>query len=356
MKITIKGLSLALASVGMLTIYGCGGGSSGDAPPTLTEMTVAPSLGRFSAGTPVRLMKLNGDVLKSGTIGDDGKAKLTFSGHIGPIVVEVRGGADVTYYDEKIDPATSKGTTQSFGLGKTLRAVAPAAQAVVGVTALTNAAVVKLAAASGGIAAATATTINDANAKVGAALGMGASILDAPTLVSSTTGKTLDVATVGDKYALVLAALAKTATGTSTAVDVADALANDLKDNKLDGVDSTSTTSPTVAIANAPTIAALISAYTAAAGDLATAESVTIITKAPLVPQKDVSTITASYLSDLKLAKDMFTELRTTLQSFSNGSTGFLDTQATRMNADLNANVSPDLTRVASRIDSLGMT
>ncbi|NDP39865.1 MAG: hypothetical protein GZ093_14130 [Rhodoferax sp.] len=344
MKITIRGLSLALASVGMLTIYGCGGGSSGDTPPTVTSMTVAPSLGKFSKGTSVKLKRIDLTQLASGSIGDDGKAILTFTGYAGPIVVEVLGGADVQYYDEGTKALAT------FGAGKTLRAVAPAAQAVVGVTALTNAAVVKLEAATGGIAVATVININDANAKVGSALGMGtSSILDAPTLVDIATGKTLDVATVGDKYALVLAALAKIATGTSTAVDVADALARDLKDDQLDGLDSTST-APTTAIANAPTNAALISNYTAAAADLATATTV-----APLVPNPNVSTITASYLSDLGLAKAMFAELRTTLNSFSNGSTGFLDTQATRMNADLNANVAPELAKVASRVGTLAM-
>ena len=338
MKITIKGLSLALASVGMLTIYGCGGGSSGDTPPTVTSMTVAPSLGKFSKGTSVKLKRIDLSELATGSIGDDGKAILTFSGYAGPIVVEVLGGADVKYYDEGTKALAL------FGAGKTLRAVAPAIQAVVGVTALTNAAVVKLEAATGGIAGATVTHINDANAKVGSALGMGSSsILDAPTLVDVSTGKTLDVATVGDKYALVLAALAKTATSGTNAAGVAEALASDLKDDKLDANDGT--TAITIYIPSK-----IAEHYQEAAADLAKATTV-----APLVPNTNVSTITASYLSDLSLAKAMFSELRTTLKSFSNGSTGFLDTQATRMNADLNANVAPELTRVASRIGTLGM-
>lgn len=348
MKITIRGLSLALASVGMLTIYGCGGGGGSDTAPTSTSMTVAPSLGKFSKGTSVKLKRIDLTELATGSIGDDGKAILTFSGYAGPIVIEVLGGnnADgtpVKYYDEGTKAFAF------FGAGKTLRAVAPAAQAIVGVTALTNAAVVKLEAATGGIAGASVGNINDANAKVATALGMGtSSILDEPTLVDASTGKTLNVATVGDKYALVLAALAKTATGTSTAADVSDALANDLKDDKLDAKDGT-----TDITAYAPST--IVDNYTAAAADLAMAESATAIASAPLVPKDDVSTITASYLSDLSLAKAMFAELRTTLQSLSNGSTGFLDTQATRMNADLNANVAPELSKVASRIGTLGM-
>ncbi|MHB1591441.1 MAG: hypothetical protein ACYCTW_07890 [Sulfuricella sp.] len=60
-------------------------------------------------------------------------------------------------------------------------------------------------------------------------------------------------------------------------------------------------------------------------------------------------------LDGVAQAKAMFADLRTTLNAFSNGTkTGFLDTQAARMNTDLNANVIPEMSKVARRISTLG--
>jgi len=350
--VRLKTISLAFVSAGLLTVAGCGGGggSSGGGGTTDTTMTVAPSLGRFSEGTKVRLHKPDGVDLVIGALAANGKYTGKFSGYTGPVVVEVQGGTGVTYYDE------GSKTTELFVAGRKLRAVMPAPQAEVGVSALTNAAVVKLEAAAGGLAAINATKINDANAKVAVAVGLGsASILQAPTLVDATTAKakTLDVATAADKYALVLAALAKTATGAAAAADVADAFALDLKDDVLDGKDATSQT----LITNSPSTTAIAKQFTLAAKDLATPNSVIVINNAPLVPTADVKGISASVISGVAQAKAMFSELRTTLGSFSNvGGTGFLDAQVTRANADLNANVAPDLGRVANRIDALSNT
>lgn len=343
MQIALKRLSLGIASAGLLTLAGCGGGGGGSAT---TSVTVTPSLGRFSGPAVVSLTKLDGTtVLASGTLGTDGTYTASIpADYTGPVVVTVKGGADVYYFDEGTKLSTSFGTTKS------LRAVMPAYQAAVGVTALTNAAVVHLEASEGSLAnVLDLQKIKDANAKVGSALGMGtSSILDAPTLVDKATATDKTLATSpGDKYALVLAALAMTAIGTNTAADVSDALALDLKDDKLDAKDGTTDI-------KTYTPATIGDTYKTAANNLATAESAIIIAAAPLAPNTDVSKITASYLSDLSLAKAMFAELRTTLNSFANGSTGFLDTQATRMNADLSANVAPEMTKVAGRISTLG--
>jgi hypothetical protein len=60
-------------------------------------------------------------------------------------------------------------------------------------------------------------------------------------------------------------------------------------------------------------------------------------------------------LSDLQQAKNMFSELRTTLNSFANdGKTGFLDVQARTMRSDMDANVLPDLHQVTDRIGAMG--
>lgn len=60
-------------------------------------------------------------------------------------------------------------------------------------------------------------------------------------------------------------------------------------------------------------------------------------------------------VSDLQLAKNMFSELRTTLNSFANDDkTGFLNTQAQTINADLDANAAPEINRVVDRLGALG--
>jgi hypothetical protein len=353
MKLSLKRLSLAIAGAGMLTIYGCGGGGggstvNGDTPAA--SMTVTPSLGRFSSGTQVALKKLDASSLSTGTIGTDGKAMLSLAGYTGPVVVEVLGGTGVTYYDEGTK------SLQAFGVGKKLRAVVPAALTEVGVTALTNAATAKLESAVGGIAGASADTIKTANNKVAAVFGL-SDILLAPKPVDGSTGNTLNLATPGDKYALILAALAKTAPVGAQAADVADALANDLKDDKLDGLDSTSST-PTAAIANAPAATTLAAKYQEAVTDLADASSKLLAPLQPLAVTTDVTKFTVvSNQSDVNLARAMFAELRTTLNSFANGNqTGFLDTQATRLDADLKANVAPEMAKVAGRISALSTT
>lgn len=58
--------------------------------------------------------------------------------------------------------------------------------------------------------------------------------------------------------------------------------------------------------------------------------------------------------SDLQKAKDMFGELRTTMNSFANdGKTGFLDTRAQAMRTDLEANVTPQGSMVADILVAL---
>lgn len=334
----LKSISLACASAGLLALVGCGGGAG----TTETSVTVTPSLGRFSDGVKVRLHKPDNTDLVTGSL-LNGKYTGKFSGYSGPVVVEVQGDATATYYDEGTK------TTKPFGVGKKLRAIMPAPQAEVGVSALTNAAVIKIEAA-GTLASVTPTNINDANAKIAAATGLGtASILQAPTLVdANSVAKTLNVAIAADKYALLLAALAKTATGTNTAVDMADALALDLKDDTFDGKEGTA------AIANAPTPTALTTQFTAAATEFATVESETVIAAAPLAPVATVTNVSGDTTAPVNLAKAMFAELRATLNSFGNSAgTGFLNTQATRANADLTATVAPAVDKVAYRLGAL---
>lgn len=346
MKITLKQLSMGLAAAGMLTIYGCGGGG-GDTPTAAASATttVTPSLGKFSKGTKVKLSKVDANLTEISTqsIDDSGSATFSLGGYTGAVVVEVIGDASSEYYDEQ----TKK--LEKFGLGKKLRAVAPTAQAAIGVSALTNAATIKLETVSS-LTSVSASAINDANAKVAAIFGL-PNILIAPKPVDSTTGKTLDVAAPGDKYALVLSALAKTG---ADALTVASNLASDLKqDDLLDGKNDSIGT-PVTLTGYAP--ATLTTTYQDAAKDSATTTSEAVVALQPLAVTTDVSKVTGTADNPINLAKAMFAELRTTLNSFANGKTGFLDTQATRMQTDLSANVAPEMTKVAGRISVLSNT
>lgn len=347
LNIRIKRLSLCLVSAGMVTIYGCGGGGGGDTPPvpTSTSTIFTPSLGQFSVGTVFTVTKLDGTQLSTGTIGANGSVTLSLSNDVYPVVVTVAGATGVKYFDE------GSQQLEPFETGS-LRAVVPTPMAEVGVTALTNAAVANLE-ATGPLASATAQTISDANLKIATVFGL-TDILMAPTPLSS-VANTLDLARPADKYALILAALASSSSGISAA-ELAESLASDMKDGNLNGVDSTSST-PDASIPNAVTPQSVIDAYQTAADTFATSASQTIAAETPLVVTADVTTVVADTTkSDITLAKAMFAELRTTLSSFANGSTGFLDTQATRMSDDLSANVVPELSNVAGRLGALNET
>jgi hypothetical protein len=225
----------ALVVASALALTACGGGGSSDAPvpPPVTStpnpITVTPSLGQFSAGTVVVAYKLDGTTeVARGTVDANGVAKIDLGSHTGAVIVSVQGGAGVTYFDEHTK------TNVNFPAGQTLSAVAPAGTALVGVTPLTEAAKQQLATATGGIAAATDTTIGAANKTVAAAFGL-ADALTPPVLIKDATAKSTDNSDAG-RYALVLAVLAGSGDTGVPAHEAAAALAKDFAaDGKLDG-------------------------------------------------------------------------------------------------------------------------
>lgn len=230
----------ALVMASALALAACGGGGGGgDAsspgtgpgtgPQASNPITVTPSLGQFSVGTVVVAYKLDGTTeVGRGTVDANGVAKIDTGSYTGAVIVSVQGGAGVTYFDE------STKTNVAFPAGQTLSAVAPAGTSVVGVTPLTEAAKQKLAAAAGGIAAATDTTIGTANKTVAAAFGL-ADALTPPVLIKDATSKNTDNSDAG-RYALVLAVLASSGDAGVPAHEAAAALAKDYAaDGKLDG-------------------------------------------------------------------------------------------------------------------------
>lgn len=383
MKPIFKRSVLLLASSSILILSGCGGGGGGSdtstppvaVTPVTTQVVVTPSLGRFSVGTVVNIKSLAGVLLKSGTITADGSAALTLTDVSSPIVVEVVGADGVQYYDEFTK------SLQNFGVGKVMRAIAPSPLAQIGVTPLTNAAVIRLEASSGGLAGASATSIQAFNAEIATLFHL-VDILGAPNPVNGSTGNTLSTGNLGDLYALVLAALAKTAAGTGlTAADVADALASDLKDGIFDGQDATTTPATVLSNYSPGTLAA---AYQAAAADLGNAASVLFVADHPLTvvvgtgvgsnpgtvpvtppgttppvttPPVTTPPVTTppTTATDVVLARAFFNELRTTLSTMVNSDqTGFVNVEVKRIGDDLKDNVAPELPRVADQVSALG--
>lgn len=341
-------------------LAGCGGGGGGGAAVAQSaSVTVSPSLGKFSDGAHVTIRKPDGTPLGRADIaGGSGMATVPIGDYSGPMLIEVTGDAsgNVNYYDE------GSGTERTFGAADKLSAIAPAVQANVGVTAATNAAVAQLLRMNNGVIAPAISMadINLANFKIATALGLD-DVLQAPKLIDLANHNTnsLNTANVEDRYALKLAALAKLANGSNgkTAFDLARNLANDLADGTLDGKDG-ATAIAGVAYDQATFDAQMQTMAKDMAAQMADATSRASINLDPTVlgkMQRDVSAlVTVSNASDVQKAKAMFQELRGTLNSFANGNTGFLDTQAKRAADDVKAVVAPELEQTASRITAVG--
>ena len=346
MKLTLNRFALAVASAGILALYGCGGGGGSPVAADTTSMTVTPSLGRFSTGTVVELRKLDRTLISTGTVAANGSAVLALAGYTGPVVVKVLGGPLVTYYDEGTN------SFQPFGASLELNAVMDAPRAQAGVTALTHAAHAML-----GVNASTSIdAIKLANKQVASVWpDLALDILQAPTAVGAQVNN-LKAGDLGDKYALFLAALAKTANAGKNAADVAKDLAEDLTDATYDGKNSRSATP--AAILPSYTFGTLAARYYDAAQVFAESSAAATITLTSLVVRTtSVATVTVEpNQSAIDQAKTLFAELRTTLNSFANNNkTGFLDIQAKAMSDDLNANVASDMGRLQKRIQQMGM-
>lgn len=229
-------VEIGIGSVAITTLLlaGCGGGGgAGGGGQTATPsgaIRITPMKGKFSAGTAVKVKRSkDGVVVATGATDAAGVATIIVpTSEAGPLLVEV-GAVGDSYFDESV------GTNASIPAGGAgLRALIPDRSANdVGVTALTEMAVGQIEAASGGIAAATATDVVATNVTVGNSFGID-DVLDAPSIIGN--GTQLDTAGGGaDRHALTLAALAKLATAGKSALDVAHDLRDDAKDGTLDG-------------------------------------------------------------------------------------------------------------------------
>ena len=333
-------LALALAATAIATLVACGGGGGGSSSPATATMTVTPSLGQFSNGTQVVITDPNGNPIgASGTPGtasapaliSSGSATVTVGSYSGPVVVKVLGGSGVTYFDE------SKQAQVPFPSSSALVALMPAPTASMGVTALTNAAYAKI----GNPASASSSAIANANASVAAAFGL-PDILIAPTLINAASAPKLNSAAASDQYALVLAALANTASSSQTpALSVTTALASGM--------------AASTPVVNNSVVAAFTAAASAAALTYADATTQIVIGARPLSVVASIPVVTEQpNQSNVNLAKALFSNLRTTFLSFSNvNGTGFLNTMPVSVSSDLSTNVTPNMQRVEDRFNAM---
>ena len=327
MLVRISPIALAISSA--IVLSACGGGgssSSGTATPASVDVTVTPSLGKFSTGCSVEVRKSSGELLGSAPITSTGAAivKIT-ADYAGPIIAQVKGAATgCTYFDE------ATGTDKPFGVDKQLSAITDGVRTNLGVNALTNLSAARL--LDGNKLATNKTTddIKSENATVQLMFQVG-DMFAPPTLIGTATD-TIDNTQAG-KLAAKLAALAEIAKTLSKDVAVLAAeLATDLQDGKLDNIDN----------------AKLQAGLTAAINKLADATSKPALLDLPgnTTLRTDVTTVKSdadkvlAAGSALEQAKQIFADLRTSIMSISNdASTGSLDQQNALLQDDFKSGV-----------------
>ncbi|MCE1185246.1 MAG: hypothetical protein LWW92_06525 [Rhodocyclales bacterium] len=327
MHAKIKPLALILGSTFLVVGCGGGGGSSGSTdtnttpstPTTSTNVTITPSLGRFATGCPVELRSSDGTLLGTTTITSQGTASVTIQNYTGPVIAQVKGAANCTYFDE------ATGTDKPFGAGQTMTAVLDSVRSEFSINALTNLAAARVLDGTKLASGKTADSVKEENATVQRMFGV-SDMFIAPTLIASTTDK-LDNSDAS-KLAAKLAALSELAKSQSTdLVTLANNLANDIKDGTFDSLSSS-------ALQSALTTTAGKYANAAAKAELEDlAQNTTLVLKVADV-KADVDKVLKAGTA-LTQAKAIFSDLRTSILSLSNDAgTGSLDAESALLDAD----------------------
>ena len=217
-----------------MAFVGCGndGGSTSIVEPIASrqQITVAPSLGR-TRGAGVQAVQPDGATLSNEVDTDsDGKAILEIpASYGGPLIIEMRGKAGATYFDE------GSGREEDFPAGQQLRVALAAPTEEAGLSILTELAV-QLAEATGETL--DADVINAANERIRAALAPEVeNLLTPPAVVDSATAAgSIDDSDAG-RLAARLGALAMLATSdTAPALAILQQLADDVGEGLIDGV------------------------------------------------------------------------------------------------------------------------
>lgn len=317
--------SVALAVSSALLLVACGGGGGGGsstpATPASTNVTITPSLGKFSTGCAVEIRKGTGELLNSQTINANGTVTIAVTGYSGPIIAQVKGSDGCTYYDE------ASNSNQPFGAGQLLSAVVPEVRSELSVNVLTNLAAARVLDGDKLATGKTETEINRENATVQQMFQVG-DMFAAPTLIGSPDDK-FDNTEAG-KLAAKLAALAELARNNGGMASFSKALANDLKDDGDLNTVALDTTALRAALQTA------VDKYAQPADKTALDtldDGTTLHTKVSDV-QDAVDKVLAAGTA-LQQAKQIFADLRTSIMSISNeAGTGSLDVQSAALRAD----------------------
>lgn len=332
---------IALAVSGAIVLSACGGGggggssSSGTAAPV--SVTVTPSLGKFSTGCDVVLLKDTGETLGTSKITANGSATIAVTGYTGTVIAQVKGGPDCQYFDE------ATGTQTDFGSGRKLSAVVDSTRTAVGINVLTNLAAARLLDGDKLAAGKTSTDIRTENLSIQRMFSV-SDMLSPATPIGGAGDKLINTSEA-DKLALMLAALSELATqrGTDVASLAAD-LATDLAgDGSLETLDSST-------LQNALTAAtAKIAAPSTQLAFQDLASNTVLVPKVADV--KDAVTNILAAGSAIEQARKLFADLRTNFLSLSNeAGTGTLDSEQALLKADYGFSVNAGLT-----LDSLSL-
>lgn len=228
---------------GALFLAGCIGNN--EDPATTTSVSAVASLGAIK-NAPFRVLALDGvtEIAAAGKTASDGALPVISLPAGQPFILEIKGAAGATYYDE------AKAADVPFLTG-TLHVAKSSAGSSLGVSPLTEIAYQRaLKLAAGGPL--TVGIINSANQSVSLAFGLG-DITLAPSLVGSPADLNGLTNTEAGKYAAKLASLAKLAANANgadatPALTLARQLADDLSDGMLDGKkDATDINTPSYA-------------------------------------------------------------------------------------------------------------
>ncbi len=211
---------MALCIMSLLTACGGGGGGGGGGSGSTTSVGVTPALGAFSAGATVEAFKTDGTALLSTPATTNASGQITGleipTSYTDALILRVKGGTGVTYFDEGKNAQVSLAATDS--IISVLPAGVVAANAKFGVTPFTS-----LAAGLAGVDSSGATpkivgNASDANAAVTAAFDkvkaltglVDFDLTQAPNPLSDLTS-TRDATSGSDLYGVMLAELAKAA-------------------------------------------------------------------------------------------------------------------------------------------------
>ncbi|RZU45207.1 von Hippel-Lindau disease tumor suppressor protein [Fluviicoccus keumensis] len=243
-------LAVMAVSLGLAACNGNDDDATANQTPTATKtITVTPSLGRVSNARVILRNPSNpAQEYGRGNLNAQGSATINIPATVSAVVAELQPLAGATYFDEAItdDPLTAANEslvplTQNLHTAFTLSG---AANASIGMTALTEAAYQRALAQAGSAAALNAAYINQANAYVQQVFNV-SNILQSPVIIGSAAdyanliNSSLNAAS--REYAMRLAALAQQARtqipgSTQPAIDMMNALAADLQAGGLDGV------------------------------------------------------------------------------------------------------------------------